>query len=82
MILHMPDEDVFARLPRVFRAACHGLRDGLRSGFCDPYPLALGTPRQTRSAAVVCRANREVCLGAVVAPGETNPYQEILRRFP
>ena len=42
MILRMPDEDVFARLPRVFRAACHGLRDGLRSGFCDPYPLALG----------------------------------------
>jgi len=38
----MPDEDVFARLPRAFRGACNALRDGLRSGSCDPYPLALG----------------------------------------
>ena len=74
MILRMPDEDVFARLPRVFRAACHGLRDGLRSGFCDPYPLALGLEQ------LVARAGGVAVLPTLltVFPDSTESLQVLL----
>jgi hypothetical protein len=38
----VPDEDVFARLPRTFRPAARALLEGLTAGYCDPYPLARG----------------------------------------
>ena len=57
----MPDEDVFARLPRVFRSACHALREGLQAGGCDPYPLALGLEQ------LVARAGGVPVLPALLA---------------
>ncbi len=74
MIVRMPDEDVFARLPRVFRGACHALRDGLRSGLCDPYPLALGLEQ------LVARAGGVPVLPALLAvfPDSADSSQVLL----
>jgi hypothetical protein len=40
--LLVADEDVFARCPRVLRAAADAIRSGLDSGRCDLHPLASG----------------------------------------